>query len=319
MILRYGGLVLVCSAVLMARFEAHPVQSCEAYNNMKHTSNNHHVLLDTSENYTVLKHHKGQYLVKIPGESPATRWVDESCFGDKINTKKVKLDKKHYKSKKKKYTKLKNRSTNRQDLLILSWQNTFCEGHRRTKECRTLTRQNKSLLGLHGLWPQPRSKSYCDVPRKQVAKDKHHQWRALPEPKLTSSTISKLKSVMPGYDSALHRHEWIKHGTCYGTDAEHYYSDAARWTEQISNGTVGKLLYSNIGRRITLKQLKTALDKDLGKGAGDRLDLRCERGRISELWLHLGGTSDDLSERILSGSRTRSRCQGGIVDAPGYR
>jgi ribonuclease T2 len=284
---------------------------------MKHTTNTHHVQLDTSTNYTVLKSHKGQFLVKIPGESPATRWVDNSCFSDKKNQKIKKVIKKHYSIKKKKHSAVKP-SANRQDLLILSWQNTFCETHRNTRECKILTRQNKSLLGLHGLWPQPRSKSYCNVPRKQVAKDKHHQWRALPKPKLSSQTATKLMEIMPGYSSALHHHEWIKHGTCYGTDADQYYSDAARWTAKISDGSIGKILQSNIGKRITLKQLRISLDKDFGKGAGDRLDLRCDHGKISELWIHLGGDAPDLETRIKASSRTRSRCQGGIVDAPGY-
>ncbi len=304
---------LIVSSLSFARFNAVPTRSCEAYNNLKHSANTHHVVLDTHTAYTILKRHKGQFLVKVPGQSPATRWVDSSCFDQ---PKSNHLSKKHAKTRKPNPHTV--TTARRQDLLILSWQNTFCQSHRHTKECKILTQEHKSLLGLHGLWPQPRSKSYCQVPRKIVAKDKHHQWRALPEPKLTPQTASALRSVMPGVSSALHRHEWIKHGTCYGTDAEHYYADAIRWTRKISEGSVGRLLHSRIGKRISLKELRSALEKDFGKGTGDRLDLRCERGLISEIWLHLGGNSPKLSERLLAGSRTHSRCQGGIVDAPGY-
>jgi ribonuclease T2 len=123
---------------------------------------------------------------------------------------------------------------------------------------------------------------------------------------------------MPGYASALYKHEWIKHGTCYGTDASRYYSDAAHWTDQIAQGSVGRLLQSNIGKRITLRQLRKALGRDFGDKAGEKLDLRCDHGKISELWIHIGGDSSNLKDQILAGSHTHSRCQGGIVDAPGY-
>ncbi len=301
MIMRIIYLLLILGLSAQARYDAYPLYSCEAFNDLRHRSNTHHVVLDPKRTYTVLKHHKGQYLVKIPDESPATRWVDDRC-----------LQRAH------KDQTAKNRSK-RQDLLVLSWQNTFCEKHRNTQECKLLTREKRSLLALHGLWPQPKTKNYCNIPSKLIAKDKHHQWRALPRLELGSKTREALSEIMPGYSSALHRHEWIKHGSCYGADAERYYSDAIRWTRKIVSGSVGKLLQNRIGRRVTLSELRKALEKDFGQGVGDRLDLHCDRGMISELWLHLGGDSNDLSKRLQAGSHAHSRCRGGIVDTPGYR
>ena len=54
---------------------------------MKHTTNTHHVILDTSKTYTVLKHHKGQNLILVKGEQPAQRWVDDECFKKTVDTK----------------------------------------------------------------------------------------------------------------------------------------------------------------------------------------------------------------------------------------
>ena len=73
-------LFLLLLSTLFARFEAQPSQECPAFNNMKHTTNTHHVILDTSKTYTVLKHHKGQNLILVKGEQPAQRWVDDECF-----------------------------------------------------------------------------------------------------------------------------------------------------------------------------------------------------------------------------------------------
>ncbi len=309
-------LLLLSTLYLSARFTAAPVMECEAYNNMKHTKNTHHVVLRTDQNYTVLKKHKGQFLVLLKGENLAQRWVDGNCF--------FKKKKAYKKPKKTKYTKkyqkpiFTNKKAKKQSLLVLSWHNAFCETHRKKTECRNPKKSEQGKLVLHGLWPQPRNTVYCDVPRKLIAKDKHHQWKALPNIDIEESTLALMDDYMPGYVSRLHKHEWIKHGTCYGESADRYYHDALTLVSEVDHSAVGKLLRNNVGKKVTLGQIRGAFDRAFGAGAGQRVELKCQGGLMTELWIHMGDKGDNLGELIAKGSTTKSRCHKGKVDRTGY-
>ena len=310
------GAALLLPVLLLARTTAHPVQSCEAYNNLKHTRNTHHVVLDPAKEYTILKKHKGQYLLLLKDESPAQRWVDDDCFAPR----KTDFHPEKTQSNTKKYKEKKTLLTAQPLLLVLSWHNTFCETHPRKQECRISKRSNDpGHLVLHGLWPQPRSNAYCTVPRKIVAKDKHRQWCALPVLDLKPETLSLMERYMPGYRSCLHRHEWIKHGTCYGTDPDTYYRDALSLTAEVDRSEVGQLLRNRIGRRITLGEIRRAFDRSFGAGAGQRVEMKCDRGLLSELWINLRGRGDSLKARIAAAPLRKSRCRSAIVDAPGVQ
>jgi hypothetical protein len=102
-------------------------------------------------------------------------------------------------------------------VLAVSWQPAFCETRPRLPECRSQTadRFDASNFALHGLWPQPRSQAYCGVDERTVAQDKRRRWRDLPWERLDDDLWSRLRQAMPGTRSGLHKHEWIKHGTCY--------------------------------------------------------------------------------------------------------
>ena len=76
-------IVLLLGTTLFSRNELFPTSCCPAYNNMKHTRNSGDVHLDPRSGYEVKQHHKGQYLIQIPGANPAQRWVDESCLAPK--------------------------------------------------------------------------------------------------------------------------------------------------------------------------------------------------------------------------------------------
>jgi ribonuclease T2 len=309
-------MLMVSTLFISARFTTTPVMECEAYNNMKHTKNSHHVQLHTDQEYTVLKKHKGQYLVLIKGESIAQRWVDGSCFSTKKKSFKKSKKPKHTK----KYQKpiFINKEAKKQSLLVLSWHNAFCETHRKKTECRNPKKSEKGKLVLHGLWPQPRNNVYCDVPQKLIAKDKHHQWKSLPNIDIEESTLALMDSYMPGYVSRLHKHEWIKHGTCYGGSADRYYHDALTLASEVDHSAVGKLLRSHVGKKVTLGQIRSAFDHAFGAGAGQRVALKCQGGLITELWIHIGDKGDKLADLIAKGSSTKSRCHKGKVDRTGY-
>ncbi|MGC9351115.1 MAG: ribonuclease T2 family protein, partial [Sulfurovum sp.] len=228
-------LFLMLTYTLLARYEAYPVETCPAYNNLKHTKNTDKVILDREISYTVLREHKGQYLILVKGENPAQRWVDKRCFET------GRLEKKGSAGISEERGKAKSEDT----ILALSWHNAYCETHRHKRECRrTLLASGKGKYRerhfvLHGLWPQPRSRTYCDVDRELVQLDKHGQWQYLPCLVMDEEVERRLEKVMPGYASGLHKHEWIKHGSCYGTDTAEYFEDAVRLTEQLNNSKVG--------------------------------------------------------------------------------
>jgi len=295
------------SLLLFGRYDAVAVKACEAFNNMKHTKNTDNLRLHPSTHYTVLRKHKGQFLLLLKGENPAQRWVDETCLE---SSEKIAEEVTHTSSK--------------GLLLALSWHNAFCETHPKRKSCqRTLfsfgKKPNKEeYLVLHGLWPQPRSAIYCNVNRKFIALDKHREWNRLPEPKLTTSLKERLAIVMPGVVSYLHRHEWIKHGTCYGKDAEAYFEKAVALTEQVNDSSVGRFFRRHIGKRVTLSQIRYQFDRSFGKGAGKRVELRCRKGLISELWLHLGTKGEELASLLKEGKTVYSKCYEGVIDRAGY-
>ena len=311
-------LLLFCSFTLLlsARYEASPLHECPAYNNMKHTKNTHNIQLDPAREYTVLEHHKGQYLVLVKGEQPAQRWVDESCFSSKKDER-MRTDKRPTTSvHTKKYD-----SVGKPLLLALSWHNAFCQTHRNRKECRqglfSFGRSERGFV-LHGLWPQPRSNVYCSVPGEWIRFDKHGEWNRLPEPKIDAALKERLAKVMPGVSSKLHRHEWVKHGSCYGGSAQAYFEKAVGLAEMVKQSRVGRFFRDNAGKRVTLQQVRFAFDSSFGKGSGKRVELRCRKGLITELWLHLDGSGEDLASLLKAGKPVRSRCQSGMVDRAGF-
>lgn len=302
---------------ILAQTTLYPFKSCALYDNLKHTKNTHDLQLDLSRPYTMIRHHKGQYLLKIEGDNPSQRWVDDDCltlkplrssplYGEKKQTRTL--------------------QTNKNDILAISWHNAFCETHRKKKEClRGVAalfgkKHGDNELVLHGLWPQPKNRVYCGVAKHYVIADKHGRWQALPEPALKKETKEALKEVMPGVSSNLHRHEWIKHGTCYGSDAQTYFGDAVALIRELKVSPVESFFRKNTGKRIGIERVREIFDRAFGKGSGNRVQLRCKKGMITELWLHLGGErGESLSSRLRAGKVASKGCGRGIVDKAGFR
>lgn len=171
---------------------------------------------------------------------------------------------------------------------------------------------------LHGLWPQPRNNQYCNVDKKQVGMDKNRQWNRLNTLELTPEVRSELSKVMPGYSSNLHKHEWIKHGTCYGTNASDYYSDAITLLKQLNRSKVGAFFKQNIGKKVRLEDVRKVFDGEFGAGSGKHVTMNCRGGLVTELWLHLGNKGKSLSELLKTGERPSRTCYKGRIDAVGF-
>jgi len=208
-------------------------------------------------------------------------------------------------------------------VLALSWEPAFCaikasDGHVDDRpECSQIngTYSTANLI-LHGLWPQPESNSYCDVPASVSQFDKPGLWDKLPPvPYTDPSTPKQLLAYMPGIQSYLDRHEWTKHGTCSKQTPDAYFTKATDLLKQMNGSRTGTLISANAGGAITSSQLCSALVADFGGKVLNSATLKVTKvGResvLSELWLYI---SDDdqgnlkLGPHNLTGTGGRVRC-----------
>jgi len=210
------SLILTLPLMLLAKkpkvYET-AVLECPAYNNMKHTANSNNIQLKIGEKYRVLQKSKGQVLTLIEGERIAQRWVKEVCLSDgKKKTTVVKEEPKKVEttttssfasrlaSNNTPVKATTSKSTSKQNLLAISWQNAFCQSHQYKKECKSMNANSFGAFEfvLHGLWPQPRNNAYCNVSKKQVGMDKNKQWNRLDKLDLESDTRKRLSKLMSG-------------------------------------------------------------------------------------------------------------------------
>ncbi len=214
-------------------------------------------------------------------------------------------------------------------ILAISWQPAFCEFRHDRPECasQTSTRYDATHFSLHGLWPGPRSRSYCGITGSLVKLDKSGRWGKLPDLQLDPGLMSRLSQVMPGTKSFLQRHEWVKHGSCHENGSTNgYYSDSLRLINALNNSTVRQLFSDNPGKFLNSRKIRLAFDEAFGKDAGRRIRIKCKRDGarllISELTIGLYGEFDEntsLAQLILAANPTNPGCEGGIVDEAGLQ
>ncbi len=208
-------------------------------------------------------------------------------------------------------------------LLALSWETAFCETRPGKPECRgeTIGSPEARELSLHGLWPQPEGVAYCHVADDLAALDRQGRWDQLPEPAMTPATRARLAAVMPGVQSLLERHEWIKHGTCFGATADAYFNRAADLVEQVNGSKLGALLAADAGKTVTSADLLAAFDQSFGAGAGAAVVIKCQSGgggsEISEIDISLTGDVTGTSPlgRLLH-AQAKSSCASGRLVQP---
>jgi ribonuclease T2 len=212
-------------------------------------------------------------------------------------------------------------------ILALSWEPAFCQDHADKPECRSATasRFDARHLALHGLWPEPRDNVYCAVEDTRRQSDESGRWSDLPAPDLTPATRRRLAVAMPGSQSLLERHEWLKHGSCFPATAEAYFGRALDFLDAVNGSAVGDLVAARAGRQVTAAELRQAFDRAFVAGAGLRVKISCagdgDRRRITELTLGLrGDVAGDvpLAALLLASRPTGPGCPGGwLVAAPG--
>ncbi len=291
--------------------------SCPAYFSIKKKSNPGNILLKPGARYAVVARNKFKdpthYQILLQNNEQARRWVSVECgeYIAQCNKQTTPV--------------VENRGSNEPYLLAVSWQPAFCESHQSKPECRSQNdlRFDATHFSLHGLWPQPRENAYCNVSDKNKTIDRRGSWHLLPDLELDAETTATLAMVMPGVESGLHKHEWIKHGTCYGSSADDYYDDSIKVLAELNRSPVRDLFAQNIGKRLSVKEIQRSFDKHLGKGSGRKVGVRCDRkNNISELFINLRGDLDTstLPELLAKASNGNSNCRNGSgnVDAAGF-
>ena len=305
-------------------------KACPALLSIKKGTNPGNVNVAAGTSYRLLGKNKDQashYWIEVGGAHPAQRWVAIACGavdgaqgsasmggGAAANTPQGTV-------------KPKPKPQGPKDgvpfyVLAVSWEPAFCSTMKDKAECKAETSASyeASHFSLHGLWPQPRRNVFCGVDRAMAALDDQHQWQSLPAPQLTAETKAALDKVMPGTQSVLERHEWVKHGTCYpGGVAETYFKDGIRLISDINASPVQVFMAANIGKTIQTSDLRAKFDEAYGKGAGDRVRVSCSKdGLISELTIGLKGdisSGTKMSDLIAASALTDPGCPSGVVAA----
>ena len=174
-------------------------------------------------------------------------------------------------------------------VLAAQWFASVCKVER-YKECRKPHPFWLSHFTLHGLWPKGRT--YCKVDARSKMLDKKGQWTKIPL-KLSPELQELLLYYMPGALSGLDRHEWMKHGSCFG-DPNLYFITSFSLISQLNDSKVREFFEKNRGKVVQSYKIRRAFDESFGKGAGDRVKVVCKKGYITELRLYLKG---DISPR----------------------
>lgn len=299
-------------------------KACPALQSIRKGSNPGNVMVDPGRSYQL--HGKNNktathYFITIDGAQPERRWVAVDCGSTDASSQQAEpvappTDKKPP-------------SGGNSYVLAISWQPAFCEGRPGKSECRTQTDQSfeASHFTLHGLWPQPRRRVFCNVERKLIEADDMSRWDELPPVQLSAETRTELDKVMPGTQSRLERHEWTKHGTCYpGANAEQYFADSLKLMRAINQSAAQRLVAARVGQTVKGSEVRVAFDETFGAGAGERVRLACKpdgnRNLIVEITIGLRGditSASDIGALIRASEPTDAGCPVGIIDPVGLQ
>lgn len=152
-------------------------------------------------------------------------------------------------------------------LLVMTWAPSLCKVETSASGCRTgrVGKLGQSFV-LHGLWPQPKSQQYCNVPKSGRGKI------SLP-PELQA----RLQDMMS--DAAvMSNHEWYAHGSCSGVDPTEYFRFAMTLAEQAVE-VLDPVFDGSVGRVLSSRSIREAFDNRYGRGAGSRVGLVCRDAR----------------------------------------
>ncbi len=194
--------------------------------------------------------------------------------------------------------------------LALTWHNGFCKNNSYKAECKkaAISPYAQNNFVLHGLWPGPKGQYYCDktltpyrLDQIMIERDKKaSRWHQLPDLKLDPQLKKALFEKMPGTLSFLHRHEWIKHGSCFiDRSPNSYYAISLKLQDSFNDTVLKEFIKMNKDKMISNKQIKNAFVKIFGSKASQSISLKCKtwqgRSVVTEIRIALKANLDQLN------------------------
>src|SRR5256885_1357974 len=177
-------------------------------------------------------------------------------------------------------------------VMALSWEPAFCATKPNRPECLSLNMERFAAknLALHGLQPRQVRDSghaygYCSIGNGLRDLDEKNEWCKLPRLDLSEDTERNLKISMPGFASCLERHEWYKHGSCSGLEAEAYFAVSNAFVANFAKTRLGKYISANVGRTVELADLLARLREDFGADSARSFAIKCRTTEDADtLW-----------------------------------
>lgn len=334
----FFALVVMCGAVNAHAFvelDGYVIatRECPAFQSIADKTNPGSIVIEEDRAYRLLginKQSGSHFAIRIPAVPEAgQRWVSVACgihvvpVSNDGSNDELPIDPEPEKPAPPEST---------DNVIALSWQPAFCEARPGKKECIALNEGRlpsaATRLSIHGLWAQPRSRSYCAVSKTLRRLDQSGNWHRLPALELSEQTRKQLNDLMPGTESYLHRHEWIKHGTChFGSGAaEEYYTDTLWLTRAINESGLADYLYARVGQVVDTLDIRRLFDQKFGAGTGRRVQFHCtgdgKRLLLQELKISLSGIIQpqaDLAALLLASDEVSLGCPSGIIDPAGLQ
>jgi ribonuclease T2 len=321
-----SGLTAPAQADILADGTFAATKTCPAFLSFRKSTNPGDVNVEPGKSYPVISQNAAaptHYRLRVEGASPPERWVSTDCgtFAAAAGSSAAASASATEPSP----PPTENAATSKpaEFILSLSWEPAFCENHGTKAECagETATSVDATRLSLHGLWPEPFNNQYCGVDAHLVDSDKHGDWKSLPAVDLSPAVAGRLAVAMPGTRSLLERHEWLRHGTCYGADPSTYFGDALTLLDAVNASPVQALFAANVGKEVSAADIRQAFDKGFGPGVGARVKIACtrdgDRRLISEITIGLvgkPGNGRSLKDLVAASRPTSAGCPAGIVD-----
>lgn len=159
---------------------------------------------------------------------------------------------------------------------------TFCSKESRDPSCSIFPK--KSILQLHGLWPNYESgypEGRCDKSECKNQSEKLGKFCKYPSPKglYNSEDWKRLKDYMAGTEKCLERHEWIKHGICSPLEPVNYFKWALEKTKYISQP------FDSIkDQSITKEDINRLVEKNFPELSG-AVRLSCKGQNVSSVYI----------------------------------
>lgn len=295
-----------------AKGEFTAAKDCPAYQSMRKETNPDNATLTVNRRYRVFEVNDPRnvtwYRIAMDNATPRDRWVRAECGSADVSIGDGRWSEKASASAP--AGSCQTAGEENSFVFAVSWEPAFCEGHQSEPECRVKDPNSYQArhFTLHGLWP---NKAACGIDYGFCGKYKTalQPFCAFDPVPMSEETRKKLGVVMPSaaYGSCLQRHEWYKHGTCQTEwDADGYFGHAMRLLADF-NGTdatgMAAFMVRNLGHRVSVLALDSAIDQQFGRGAHKRMQYICTRDhKLESIYINLpaqlgNAPLDDLIRR----------------------